>query len=181
MSPGADVQDLEVLKDWFAALTQFRTDVLNGVTSVSLALQRAGEWLLEQQQLWRRQIRQAEDEVVQARTDLRNRQYEEKAGHHPDTTVQEENVRKALARLEFCHERLEATRRWQVKLPTVIQDVYEGPGRRLRYFLEAELPRALGLLDRQIGSLEQYLGLQAPVTRAASAAPNTSAPTKETP
>jgi len=167
MTPGAGVQSLDALKDWYAALSLFRTDAQNAQTGINLSLQRAADYLGRQQVYWKQQIRKAEEEVTQAKTELRNRQYKDKDGHHPDTTVQEENLTIALGRLHLAEDRLEATRRWMQRLPTVIHDVYDGPGRQLAFFLDIDLARALAELAKQLTALEQYLGLQAPQTPAA--------------
>src|SRR5262249_12611951 len=55
MNAGAGVHSLDALTDWYAALTQFCDETQNGLTSMALALQRAFDWLAEQQQEWRRE------------------------------------------------------------------------------------------------------------------------------
>jgi hypothetical protein len=169
MNPGAGVQSLDALVDWYAALSKFREDTQNGVTSMALALQRCFDWLAEQQQEWRREIRAAEDAVVQAKNDLRKKQYEDWLGKKPDTTVEEKNLRKALARLEFAEDRLETTRRWSQRLPRLIQDTYDGPTRSLSFFLDTDMERALAHLGQQINVLEQYVNMQGPQTSAPQA------------
>lgn len=181
MNAGAGVTSLAVLREWYAALAEFGTDAQNALTSVALSLQRAGDWLGEQQQHWRRQIRECEDEVTQAKAELVSREYINFDGNHPDTTVQEENLRLAKGRLQFAEERLEAVRRWMKQLPLEIRDTYDGPSRHLAFFLEGDLPRGLALLTRQLTALEQYVNLQGqPVSAPAAPAPTPAAsPEKE--
>ncbi len=182
MNPGAGVRSLEALKDWYSALTQFRGDAQNALISLSMALQHARDWLEEQQDFWRRAIRKAEEDVTHAKQELRTRKQQKFLGEQPDTTVQEKELRRAQAVLEYAEERLEAVRRWIQKLPRLIQDTYEGPSRNLEFLLDADLPRALALLDRQLGSLEQYLALKPEVRPAATpATPATEATPKKEP
>jgi hypothetical protein len=162
MNEGAGVHALDALKEWHAALALFREDAGNAVCSMTTALQKAGDWLIEQQQLWRREQRRAEEEVSRARHDLQNRQYQDWSGHEPDTTVQEKALRKAQARLGYVEERLEAIRRWMLRLPVAIQDIFDGPARTLTLFVDNGLPRALAQLTRQLDALDQYVGLAAP-------------------
>jgi hypothetical protein len=200
MNPGAGVTSLSVLHDWYAALTEFQEEAQNALISLNLSLQRAGDWLGEQQQHWKWQIRLCEEEVTQAKAELISRQYIDFSGNHPDTTVQEENLRLARARLQFAEERLDAVRRWTKQLPLEIRDTYDGPARHLSFFLDGDLARGLALLTRQLTALEQYVNLQSaagaggspavasppgpadatgsPATSAAPAAPN---PPKEKP
>jgi len=116
--------------------------------------------------------------VTHAKQELRTRQQQKFLGEQPDTTVQEKELRRAQAELEYAEERLAAVRRWMQKLPHVIQDTYEGPSRNLEFFLDADLPRALALLDRQLLSLEQYLALK---PEARPAAPPATPATKSEP
>jgi hypothetical protein len=160
MNAGADVTSLAVLHDWYATLAEFRTEAGNALASLALSLQRVADWLREQEQSWRRQIRACEEEVAQAKTELMSRRFAGFTGERPDCTVQEENLRRARARLEFAEGRLEATRRWAQRLPLEVQETYDGPTRRLAFFLDGELPRGLALLARQLTALEQYANLR---------------------
>lgn len=177
MIPGAGVRSLDALKDWYASLSLFRAESQEAQTSLSLSLQRAADYLTRQQVFWKGQIRKFEEEVSQAKIALSQRRWKDKDGHHPDSTVQEEDLELAKARLLDAEEHLEATRRWQGKLPTLIHDVYDGPAHRLAFYLDIDLAKALADLAKQLAALEQYLGLQptnapsAPAAPVASAAP----------
>ena len=171
MSAGAGINSFAVLHAWYAALTAFRTDAQDALTSLSLALQRSGAWLGEQQQFWQRQVRACEEAVTQARTELRNRQYRDGFGQRPDTTVEEKNLRCVQARLQAVEDRLEAVRRWMLRLPREICANYDGPANRLALFLDADLPAGLAVLARQLNALEQYANLKADTVAAPTAAP----------
>lgn len=185
MNAGAGVTSLSALTEWYSALAEFGTEAQNALVSLALSLQRAADWLDEQQQHWRHQIRMCEDEVTQARAELTSRRYTDYSGNHPDTTVQEENLRLAQGRLQFAEDRLEAVRRWKKRLPLEIRDTYDGPSRHLAFFLDGDLPRGLALLARQLTALEQYANVgsgtgPAPaVTAPAPAAPAAATPQQE--
>ena len=169
MTPGAGVRSLDALKDWYVALSLFRGEGQEAETSLRLSLLRAEEYLNRQQVFWKKRIREIDEEIVQAKAELSSRKWKDKDGHHPDTTVQEENLELARARMEDAEERLEACRKWHGHLPSVIRDIFEGPNRRLAFFLDIELPKALAELAKQITALEQYLGLQPSALPATSA------------
>jgi hypothetical protein len=169
MNAGAGVSSLAALQEWYASLIAFRTDAQAALTALALSLQRAADWLGEQEHYWRRRIRECEEEIVEAKAELVNRQYAEFLGDRPDCTVQEENLARARARLEFAEDRREAVRRWMKRLPTDVRDVYDGPTRQLTFFLEGELPRGLAVLARQLTALEQYVNLRADAGPAAPA------------
>jgi len=167
MSTGADVNSFAVLHDWYAALTVFRAEGQDALTTLTLALQHCAAWLGEQQQYWHREIRASEDAVTEAKTELRQRKmFPDAFGHTPDCTVQEKNLLRAKARLRAAEERLEAVRRWTLRLPREISAIYDGAAGHLSHFLDAELPAGQAQLARQLTALEQYANLR--VTPAAA-------------
>lgn len=162
MTSGAAVDSFVALRDWHAALTNFRSDAGNALTSLELSLQHAESWLLAEQQHWRRAIPRAEDEVSRARNALLARRNEDWSGRHPDTSAQEKDLAKAQAHLRFIEERLEAVQRWMRRLPVAISDHYTGPSRALSTLLEVDFPRALTQLARQIDALARYAAIAPP-------------------
>lgn len=165
MNTGADVRSLEALQDWYSALVEFRSDGQNAMTALGMALQNAHHWLDEQHDYWQRGIRRAEEHVSRARIELRNREFQSFSDGKADTTVQEEDLRRAKAELDLAEERFAAVRRWKLKLPVAIQDIYQGPARNLEFFLEVSLAQGLARLDRHLTALEEYLGVK-PLQRA---------------
>jgi hypothetical protein len=180
MNPGADVRSLDALKDWYAALAEFKEGAGNALTTVVLAIQREADWVADQQQQWRRELRRAEDEVTRCRNELRTRELDSLFGDKPDTTVQQKALAKAVARMHFVEERIDACRRWQQRLPKIVQDTYEGPSRAFGSFLEIEFSRAQAALGRQIDALDQYVGVP-PARTAAADSPPPATETKEPP
>jgi hypothetical protein len=164
MTDGAGVNSLAVLRDWYAALVEFRTDAQNALSETAQAIQCVDSWLDEQEKYWHKQVRLSEDAVIQAKTELRTRQFATLSGERPDCTVQEQALRQAKARLEFSEDRLKNVRRWMKRLPTETRDNYDGPVHQLDFFLDGDLPRGLALLSRQLTALEQYANLRAPST-----------------
>ena len=156
MNPGADVSSIPALSHWHADLTTFRTEATESLASIALAIQQASNWLEEKLNFWQRETRSADEAVVQARAELSNRQFEDFRGRIPDCTVQEENLRRAEARLEHAQEQIRVVRHWLVHLPRLVNEAYEGHARRLMRFLEGDIPRGLALLDQRIRSLEAY-------------------------
>src|SRR5436305_1767378 len=146
MNLGAGVNSIEVLRDWYAALAEFRTEGQNALTAATLSVRRAVDWLNDQEKHWARTIRRCEDDVVQAQAELRARRMATFSGERPDCALQELNLRKAKQRLEFAEDRLDATRRWAKRLPAEICDTYDAPTRQLNFFLEGDLARGLALL-----------------------------------
>ena len=175
----ADVRSIAAVSDWRADLTNYADSLSEATAGVDMEIRRAYEWLEEQLALWRRAIRECEDEVVRAKAELAQRKFETWDGRIPDCTVQEKNLRLAKARLEHAQEKVETTRRWIGRLPKMIDEVFTGPSRRLKSMLELDVPNALAELGRRIVALETYATLRpdyAPGPSAGAASPPPAAP-----
>jgi len=182
MDFSADVRSIEELREMHASVCRFRTEAQDALASVDLIIRRAADYLSDQLTFWQAAVRRCEEEVFQANQELKQRQYVGFDGRVPDTTVQEKNLQRAKDRLRYAEEKVTTVRRWMTRLPKQVAEVYDGPSRQLSATLEAELPRALALLERRIQSLEAYAALAAPATPREEAAstpadpPPTSAP-----
>lgn len=159
MNPGADVQAIDALQDWHNAVVLFREEALDALASINLEVRRAFDWIAEEGQAWYREVREAEQAVVQAKAELNQRKTPNFDGRIPDTSVQEENLARAKARLRFAEDQVDVCRKWAVKLPKMVSEEYEGPARRLGNFLEADLPVAVAHLAARIEALHRYMAV----------------------
>jgi hypothetical protein len=160
MSPGADVQAIDALQDWHNALCVFRTDAAESLSSIALEIRRSFDWIDEEAKSWHRERREAEEGVVRAKAELAQRQTPDFNGRIPDSSVQEENLARAKARLRFAEDQVDVCRKWAVRLPKLINEAYDGPGRRLGNFLDGELAAAIADLSARIDRLHAYTGVQ---------------------
>ena len=160
----ADVKSIEALQELHAAVTKFRTEAQDAIGQVDLTVRRGHDYLSDQLKFWQAAIRTSEEDVFQAKQELAQRKYVGFDGREPDTSVQEANLRRAQAKLQYARDKVEKVRQWQRKLPHAVSETWDGPGRQLAALLEAELPRGLALLERRIVSLEQYAALAPPST-----------------
>lgn len=171
MNPAADVASIAALRDWFAALAVYQNEVAESLGGIRVEIRRGLDWVAEQLHLWQGAVRDAEEEVTQAKAELAARRFPGWDGRDPDTTVQERNLRRAVAKLEHAEDKVKACRSWIAKLPKLIDESYSGAGHRLQLFLEADLARGLASLDRQLDALERYAGLRTDYSSAPSAVP----------
>src|SRR5437763_12304433 len=160
----ADVKSIEAVQVLHAAVAKFRTEAQDAIASTDLTVRRAHDYLSDQLKFWQAAIRTCEEEVFQAKQELAQRKYVGFDGREPDTSVQEANLRRAQAKLQYAKDKVEKVRQWQRKLAHAVSETWDGPGRQLAALLEAELPRGLALLERRIVSLEQYAALAPPST-----------------
>ena len=156
MNPGADVQAIDALQDWHNAVVLFREEALDALANINLEVRRAYDWVDEEARAWKQEARLAEQEVVQAKAELNRKKTPNFAGRIPDTSVEEENLARAKARLRFAEDQIDVCRKWAVRLPKLVSEEYEGPSRRMGNFLEADLPVALAQLAARIEALHRY-------------------------
>jgi hypothetical protein len=156
----ADVRSIAALRDWHAVLTGYGETLAESLAGVELELRRGFDWLDEQLGRWQKAVRDCEEAVVQAKADLSARKFTGWDDREPDTTVQERDLRRAKARLEYAEDQVRVVRGWIARLPKLIDELYRGPATRLTGFLEADLPRGLAALGRKVETLETYTGLR---------------------
>ena len=92
MNSGAEVTSFAALEEFYAALANYRVEAQNALSALTMALQRVGNWLDDQQHYWDHQIRVCEEDVSQAAAELRTRKFGNFSGERPDCTLQEENL-----------------------------------------------------------------------------------------
>ena len=156
MSTGADVREIDGLREWLASGSIYKVESEEALASIRLEIRRGIDWVGQQLDLWQRSLRDREDAVVQAKAELSARRFPGPTGRMPDTTVQERNLRRAIARFEQAQDRVAACKKWLVNLPKIVDETFSGAGHRLALLLEGEVAKGLSLLHRQIESLEQY-------------------------
>lgn len=175
MTPAADVRAIDALGEWMAALATFRDAAGEALAGIRIEISRGEEWVSEQLQLWQRSIRKFEDNVVQAKAELAARRFPNYDGRMPDTTLQERNLRRAIAQLDHAQDMVAACRRWLTKLPKVVDEVFASSASRLTTLLEQDVPRGVADLSRRVDSLERYSQLRPDYAPAPSAPGSTGA------
>jgi hypothetical protein len=160
MADGADVRSIDAVRDWHAALVDYRDGLAESLAGVELEIRRARDWLDEQLGRWQRAIRDCEEDVTRAKAELSQKKFPTWDGKQPDCTVQEKALRLAKARLEHAEDQVVKCRQWLGRLPKMVDEVYVGASRRLSNFIEADLPKALAELGLRVASLESYAGLR---------------------
>ena len=158
MKPPARVTSLDLLRDFRAALASFKADGQDALTSNSMDIRRAIDWLTERRQFWTRAVRECQDEVTHAKSELNRKKVLHPGERQPDCTQEIKALKKAQARLEHAENQVEKCKRWEPTLQRAA-DEYEGPARQLADLLEGDLPKSLSLMDRLVAALEEYVAV----------------------
>lgn len=161
MFDSAHVQSVQRLDEFRAAIAQFAAESQDALSSLAMDCQRARDWLVDQKRFWDKCVRESYDEVVHAKAELARREAVPAGDRVPDTSQQEEDLRRAKAKLAFAEERVESCRRWGVALERAIEE-FDGPVRHFGTRVEIELPKAVAALERLIRRLEAYVASAPP-------------------
>ena len=156
MSTGADVREIDALRDWLAAAAVYKVESEESLASIRLEIRRGIDWVAQRLDQWQHSLRERDDAVVQAKAELAARRFPGPTGRMPDTTVQERNLRRAIARFEHAQERIAACKKWLVNLPKMVDEIFSGAGHQFALLLDGDVAKGLSLLHRQIEALEQY-------------------------
>src|SRR4051812_12480026 len=112
MSESARVTALAALEDFRAALCGFQVEGRQSIEAVAMEVRRAFDWLAEQKESWQRAVRERGEDVVEAKNALERKKLFKLWDRPPDTTEEEEALRRARHRLEEAEDKVEACRRW---------------------------------------------------------------------
>jgi hypothetical protein len=159
MSQSANVQSVEAIREFRAALSEFCKDVLEALTSVELESRRLEEWLTHEQPVyWRRQLLERQDEVQHAKSALFRKQLVTISGRQPDVIEEKKALRKAHERVEEAEEKIERCRKWSREVRQAI-DEFSGPANQLAGFVDGKPPPCMLDLDEIICRLDAYTAI----------------------
>jgi hypothetical protein len=160
MDGGAYVNSIDAVRDFRAALVTFAHEAKEALASHDLELRRSLAWLLDEQpKYWEKEQRRLDDAVTQARIELERRLNTRLPGGETPSCMEE---RKMLERARARHRRADevaaAMRRYAMAAEREAEE-YSGRARQLSDVLEADLPRAIAMVDRVLDSLDAYVAV----------------------
>ncbi len=159
----ADVRSIEVIDRFRVTLAEFVDAGRNALIEAESDLDRTIMWLdRDRVPHWTRQIRRREELVVRAKSELYRKQTQLSAKDgRPSVVEEQQNLRRATARLDEAKRRLEATRAWIRRLERE-RTMYRAAVSAFAGVVESDLPHAIALLHRMSENLEAYVGMAPP-------------------
>lgn len=156
--PGpAQVRSTDAIEAFKAALAKFEERVTAALDTLDGEIRRADNWVEhERPAYWRRQIHEAEEEVLRTKLDLEHcRMYKTIDGERPHCREQEVAYKAAQRRLAHCREKGEITKKWQ---RTFRHESLEYKGRlgQLRRAVEHDAPDARVVLEKILRRIDEY-------------------------
>ncbi len=179
MARAAKVTSIDAVVRMATALQAFRSEAGGALDDLQQEIQRALEWIHHDcKEYWADEVRRGWQEVTEARLALQHATtYRRVADHQPTCVDEKRALAAAKRRLQLAQEKVEAVRHWSRVIERAV-DEYRAARSPLATFLEADLPRAVAVLDRMNEALQSYvaLGVAADPAPAAPPAPATPPP-----
>jgi hypothetical protein len=169
MSGGAHVDSFDAVRDFRAAVATFADEARDALAVYDMELRRTLDWLLEfQPGDWQQELRSAEEAIRVAKIELgRCRTQKLPGGGEPSCMEEKKALERAKRRHQFAEDKLTVTRKWG---QTFSRDAtqYTSQAAQLSDLFDADLPRALAMLDQALRSLEAYAGLSSSRSQSSS-------------
>lgn len=156
MNAPANVTSVDAIREFRAALLKFEHEMRDTMAELLMESRKAIEWIEhDRPQYWPAQARSASDALAVAANDLERCELairpDDKRGCHEQKMAVEASKR----RLRFCEQQVEVVRKWRRTLQHDLNE-FQGNVTRITDFVDADLPRAVAMLDRILGALDRY-------------------------
>lgn len=161
MPDTANVRSLDALRSFRVALIKFAEGANTAISSSESDVQRTLGWLEREQTVyWANQLRKRHEEVTRCEDAVRQKRLFKAPDGSTQSVVDE---MKALATAKRRREEAEGKTIAVKKAIGVLRReslLYKGRVQKLATAMQADIPRAVHLLDQMLNYLDQYLSLQ---------------------
>lgn len=179
MSAQANILAIHALDELRGALNRFGGEAQQTLAAASQEIRRVLDWLVGRHAHWQRELQRRQEILRQAQAALSRCRsqvtYDRETGRssQPDCSGLEAQVQQARAYVAEAQAELDNVLRWLSLVQQAVAD-YERQAQRLAGLLASDLPKATGLLDRSVATLQAYQAISvAPGTPSAGSGSTT--------
>ena len=166
MAESARVESIQAIRDFRAAMIEFQDTARRALLEATGDVDRTMNWLDEMQGYWKQQLRQREEEVVQARRAVNDKKlYPAVDGSRPSAVEQEQELARCKRRVEEAQQKIQNCRRGKTELSRQAV-LFHGALQRLGSRVDGDIPRACAQLEALASQLDAYIGVRAPAVAA---------------
>ena len=157
----ANVKSVASIRQFRAELQDYRDSLRQSLDIVLAELVRAVDYFeSDRAAYWPAQVRRASDKLAEARINLERCQVTTNQESGPSCYEEKKALQKAKARLTLANEKVKATKKWVVIVRKEV-DEFKSRLAQINYLTDAELPRAVTLLERLATRLDRYTNAHA--------------------
>jgi len=163
MASGAHLSSIDALNSLRGGLVTFIEQIGKAMIEADLEIQRVSEWIgKDRPAYWAAELKKRETEIAKAKDELRKVTLSI-TQHTPSAVEQKKALKKAQLRWEEAREKIAVCKRWRVQFDRAVHE-YRGQAQHILSASEADLPKAVALLERLTADIDAYLAVQAPAT-----------------
>ena len=161
MAEFAKVTSIDALREFKASIAEFAELAGLALSEAQSDVQRTIWWLQHDQAAhWQREIKKRTEKLNQAKAELFKKQLESN-DTRTSAVVERKNVTRAQNALDEADEKLKRVKKWHLILERE-QLLFRAGCGQVSGAVAADLPAALGRMDKMISSLEAYISIPAP-------------------
>lgn len=157
MDRTARVHAIEAVDAMATALRQFGEELAAALDNLQSEIRRSIEWIdIDRRKYWEHEVERSWNRLSEARCELQRAQtFLRVSGQTPACRDERKAVERAKMRLETSLEKVETVRQWAHSVQHGALEL-SGSVRQLADWVQADLPRALAVLQRMSQALEAY-------------------------
>jgi len=162
MSDSANVKSIDAVRQFAAAVVQFREEAKICVTRLEMEIGRVIGWLeRDRPGFWKREAEHCDRRYAESRVMLHKCRMRRVGDFRPTCFEEQKMVHHCKQQLEFARKQLGVIRHWSITARQEA-DEYFGRATQLVQTLERDLPRLIALLQQSIDRLDSYNKVQLP-------------------
>ncbi len=160
--PSAYVLSIQALEEFKGHLTRFNAQAQEILNATEIEIRRTRDWLQERLNYWRNEVNRRQEIYNRAwaayQRCLESRRMRDKNGNVIQLPCPAEEAALERARLHLAEAQAElrTVQEWMRRFQQAVDD-YERQARRLKAWLDGELPKANAFLERKITTLQSYV------------------------
>ena len=162
MSGSANVNSVDAIRAFAAAVAKFREEARLCLTMMDAQLRQILFWLeRDRPGFWKREIENCMREVAEARVRLHQCRMRKLGDFRPSCIEEVKALEKSRNDVEFAQKQVPSIKRWFGEATHEAEE-YRGRAAQLTQAVERDLPRLLALLAFTVDRLEAYAAVSSP-------------------
>ena len=153
----ANVQSIEAIRDFRAAVIVFAQQVNDSLESMKEQVFHAVDWIEnDRPRYWHQQELTAYDRISETRVAYHSAKMRKETDDFTPSLVEEkEAIRVAKDRLAYCQNKLQEVKALSIKCRHEAEE-FQGRMSQLERLIETDVPKMVGLMERMLVALEAY-------------------------
>jgi hypothetical protein len=162
MTDSANVKSIDAVRQFAAAVIQFREEAKICVTRLEMEIGKVIGWLeRDRPGFWKREAEHCDRRYAESRVMLHQCRMRRVGDFRPTCFEEQKMVQHCKQQLEFARKQVGVIRHWSITARQEA-DEYFGRATQLVQTLERDLPQLIALLQQSIDRLDNYNKVQLP-------------------